>query len=455
MSRMVGTVSMGIRAPIIRSGDDLVEIVTNSVLETVKDGALTIRDRDVIAMTEAIVARAQGNYASVDDIAADVRAKLGGETVGVLFPILSRNRFAICLRGIAKGARKVVLMLSYPSDEVGNHLIDVDAMDEKGVDPYKDVLTLERYRELFGYTVHPFTGVDYVDYYSNLIRESGAEVEVIFANDPRAILPYTKNVLACDIHTRARTKRRLLAAGAEKVFCLDEIMTASIDGSGYNGKYGLLGSNKSTEDKVKLFPRECQDLVEAIQARILKESGKHVEVMVYGDGAFKDPVGKIWELADPVVSPAYTAGLEGTPNELKLKYLADNDFAALKAILEGSVSSRSSNLAVYATSNRRHLIKETWKDREDMEHSEDLHRSDTMEEKLSLVNRFGLSIFYAKPNKEGFNEMAVALARRAGITPEVMTDEEICYEANRFEMRGGGLSGRTAQQFANYLLTIK
>ena len=316
MSRMVGTVSMGIRAPIIRSGDDLVEIVTNSVLETVKDGALTIRDRDVIAMTEAIVARAQGNYASVDDIAADVRAKLGGETVGVLFPILSRNRFAICLRGIAKGARKVVLMLSYPSDEVGNHLIDVDAMDEKGVDPYKDVLTLERYRELFGYTVHPFTGVDYVDYYSNLIRESGAEVEVIFANDPRAILP------------RYAGKAPLFA-GAEKVFCLDEIMTASIDGSGYNGKYGLLGSNKSTEDKVKLFPRECQDLVEAIQARILKESGKHVEVMVYGDGAFKDPVGKIWELADPVVSPAYTAGLEGTPNELKLKYLADNDFAAL------------------------------------------------------------------------------------------------------------------------------
>ena len=329
MSRMVGTVSMGIRAPIIRSGDDLVEIVTNSVLETVKDGALTIRDRDVIAMTEAIVARAQGNYASVDDIAADVRAKLGGETVGVLFPILSRNRFAICLRGIAKGARKVVLMLSYPSDEVGNHLIDVDAMDEKGVDPYKDVLTLERYRELFGYTVHPFTGVDYVDYYSNLIRESGAEVEVIFANDPRAILSYTKNVLACDIHTRARTKRRLVAAGAEKVFCLDEIMTAPVNGSGYNEKYGLLGSNKSTEDKVKLFPRPCQDLVEDVQARLLKATGKHVEVMVYGDGAFKDPVGKIWELADPVVSPAYTAGLEGTPNELKLKYLADNDFAAL------------------------------------------------------------------------------------------------------------------------------
>ena len=329
MSRMVGTVSMGIRAPIIRSGDDLVEIVTASVLEAVKDGAITVRDRDVVAMTEAIVARAQGNYASVDDIAADVKAKLGGETIGVIFPILSRNRFAICLRGIAKGAKKIVLMLSYPSDEVGNHLIDEDVMDEKGVDPYKDVLSLERYRELFGYTTHPFTGVDYVDYYSNLIKECGAEVEVIFANDPRAILPYTKNVLACDIHTRQRTKRRLVAAGAEKVFCLDEIMTASINGSGYNETYGLLGSNKSTEDKVKLFPRPCQDLVEAIQAKMLAETGKHVEVMVYGDGAFKDPVGKIWELADPVVSPAYTAGLEGTPNELKLKYLADNDFAAL------------------------------------------------------------------------------------------------------------------------------
>ena len=329
MSRMVGTVSMGIRAPIIRSGDDLAEIVTESVLEAVKDGAFSVRDRDVVAMTEAIVARAQGNYASVDDIAADVKAKLGGETIGVIFPILSRNRFAICLRGIAKGAKKIVLMLSYPSDEVGNHLIDEDLLDEKGVDPYKDVLSLERYRELFGYTVHPFTGVDYVDYYSNLIRECGAEVEVIFANDARAILSYTKNVLACDIHTRARTKRRLLAAGAEKVFCLDEIMTAPINGSGYNETYGLLGSNKSTEDKVKLFPRPCQDLVEEIQARLLKATGKHVEVMVYGDGAFKDPVGKIWELADPVVSPAYTAGLEGTPNELKLKYLADNDFAAL------------------------------------------------------------------------------------------------------------------------------
>ena len=329
MSRMVGTVSMGIRAPIIREGDNLVDIVTGSVLEAVKDGAITVRDRDVVAMTEAIVARAQGNYATVDDIAADVKAKLGGETIGVIFPILSRNRFAICLRGIAKGAKKIVLMLSYPSDEVGNHLIDEDLLDEKGVDPYKDVLSLERYRELFGYTTHPFTGVDYVDYYSNLIRECGAEVEVIFANDARAILSYTKNVLACDIHTCARTTRRLVAAGAEKVFCLDEIMTAPINGSGYNENYGLLGSNKSTDDKVKLFPRPCQDLVEAIQAKLLAETGKHVEVMVYGDGAFKDPVGKIWELADPVVSPAYTAGLEGTPNELKLKYLADNDFAAL------------------------------------------------------------------------------------------------------------------------------
>ena len=363
MSRMVGTVSMGIRAPIIRSGDDLVEIVTNSVLEAAREGALTVRDRDVICMTEAIVARAQGNYASVDDIAADVRAKLGGETVGVIFPILSRNRFAICLRGIAKGAKKIVLMLSYPSDEVGNHLIDVDVMDEKGVDPYKDVLTLEQYRALFGYTTHPFTGVDYVDYYSNLIRECGAEVEVIFANDPRAILSYTKNVLACDIHTRARTKRRLLAAGAEKVFCLDEILNAPVGGSGYNAKYGLLGSNKSTEDKVKLFPREeCQQLVEDVQARILKETGRHVEVMVYGDGAFKDPVGKIWELADPVVSPAYTAGLEGTPNELKLKYLADNDFAdlsgeALRDAIKGEIKKKDGSLvgkmAAQGTTPRR------------------------------------------------------------------------------------------------------
>ena len=329
MSRMVGTVSMGLRAPIIREGDDLVQIVTNTVLEAMKEDGLTPRDRDVVAMTEAIVARAQGNYCSVDAIAKDIRTKLGGETIGVIFPILSRNRFAICMRGIAKGAKKVVLMLSYPSDEVGNHLVDIDLLDEKGVNPYSDVLTLEKYRELFGYHTHRFTGVDYVDYYANLIRESGAEVEIIFANNPRVILNYTKNVLTCDIHTRVRTKRILKAAGAERVFGLDDIMTASVDGSGYNARYGLLGSNKSTEDKVKLFPHECQDLVESIQDRLLKETGKHIEVMVYGDGAFKDPVGKIWELADPVVSPAYTAGLEGTPNELKLKYLADNDFAAL------------------------------------------------------------------------------------------------------------------------------
>ena len=329
MSRMLGTVSMGIRAPIIRQGDDLVKIVTDSVLDAMKYDGLTPRDRDVVAMTEAIVARAQGNYVSIDNIAADVRTKLGGETVGVIFPILSRNRFAICLRGIAKGCKKVVLMLSYPSDEVGNHLIDWDLMDKHNVDPYKDVLSEARYRELFGYIKHPFTGVDYVEYYSNLIRESGADVEIVFANDPRAILSYTKNVLNCDIHTRQRTKRLLKAAGAERVFGLDEIMTAPIDGSGCNERYGLLGSNKSTEDTVKLFPRECQQLVLDIQAKLLEATGKHIEVMVYGDGAFKDPVGKIWELADPVVSPAYTPGLEGTPNELKLKYLADNDFAAL------------------------------------------------------------------------------------------------------------------------------
>ncbi len=349
MSRMVGTVSRGIRTPIIRSGDDLVQIVTDSVLEAAADDGFALRDRDIIAMTEAIVARAQGNYASVDDIAADVRAKFGGETVGVIFPILSRNRFAICLRGIAKGAKKIVLMLSYPSDEVGNHLVSLDALDEKGVDPYKDVLSLEKYRELFGYEKHPFTGVDYVEYYESLIRECGAEVEVIFANDPRAVLDYTKNVLCCDIHTRARTKRRLLAAGAEKVLGLDEIMTAPVNGSGCNEKYGLLGSNKSTEEQVKLFPRDCQDLVEAIQARILEKTGKHVEVMVYGDGAFKDPVGKIWELADPVVSPAYTAGLEGTPNELKLKYLADNDFAdlsgeALREAIKGRIHEKDGDL---------------------------------------------------------------------------------------------------------------
>ena len=329
MSRMVGTVSRGIRAPIIREGDDLKQIVTASLLEAAAQEGFAFHDRDVVAMTEAIVARAQGNYATVEDIAEDVRQKLGGETVGVIFPILSRNRFAICLRGIASGAKKVVLMLSYPSDEVGNHLIDWDSLDEKGIDPYRDVLSLEQYRSLFGYRKHRFTGVDYVDYYSQLIRESGAEVEVLFANDAREILKHTKNVIHCDIHTRERTGRILKAAGGERVFGLDELMTAPVNGSGYNERYGLLGSNKATEDKVKLFPRDCQPLVEAIQAELLEKTGKHIEVMVYGDGAFKDPIGKIWELADPVVSPAYTRGLEGTPNELKLKYLADNDFAAL------------------------------------------------------------------------------------------------------------------------------
>ena len=330
MSRVYGTVSMGLRAPIIRQGDDLAEIVTGSVVEAMNVEGLIPRDRDVVCMTEAIVARAQGNYASVDNIATDVRNKFGGETVGVIFPILSRNRFAICLRGIAKGCKKVVLMLSYPSDEVGNHLVDIDLLDEKGINPYTDVLTENEWRNLFGYPKHTFTGVDYVEYYSNLVRESGAEIEVIFANDYRAILNYTKNVLNCDIHSRARTKRLLKAAGAERVYGLDEIMTEAVDGSGWNARYGLLGSNKATEDTVKLFPREeCQQMVEDIQAKLLEITGKHIEVMVYGDGAFKDPVGKIWELADPVVSPAYTPGLEGTPNELKLKYLADNDFSAL------------------------------------------------------------------------------------------------------------------------------
>ncbi len=349
MSRTVGTVSRGIRAPIIREGDDLTKLVPQCVLDAAAEGEFTVRDRDIVAMTEAIVARAQGNYATVDDIAADVRAKLGGGTVGVVFPILSRNRFAICLRGIAKGAKKIVLQLSYPSDEVGNHLISVDAMGAKGVDPYQDVLTLSRYRELFGYEKHPFTGVDYVEYYEGLIRSCGAEVEIIFANDPRAVLAYTKDVIACDIHTRERSKRLLTAAGGGRIVGLDELMTAPVNGSGCNEQYGLLGSNKSTEDKVKLFPRDCQGLVEAIQKKLLEETGRHVEVMVYGDGAFKDPVGKIWELADPVVSPAYTAGLEGTPNELKLKYLADNDFAglsgaALKEAVSGAIRKKDADL---------------------------------------------------------------------------------------------------------------
>ncbi|HJF52356.1 MAG TPA: coenzyme F420-0:L-glutamate ligase [Butyricicoccus pullicaecorum] len=330
MERMIGTVSRGVRAPIIREGDDLAQIVVDSVLAAAESAPFTIEDRDVIAVTEAVVARAQGNYASVQNIAADVKNKLGGGTVGVIFPILSRNRFAICLKGIAMGCKKVVLMLSYPSDEVGNHLIDLDEMDEKGVNPWTDVLTEEKYRELFGYKTHVFTGVDYVDYYKKLIESTGAEAEVIFANDPRAILEYTGNVLACDIHTRARTKRLLKKAGAEVVCTLDDIMTASIDGSGYNDRFGLLGSNKATEESVKLFPIHCDEMVSKIHQMMALKTGKNVEVMIYGDGAFKDPVGKIWELADPVVSPAYTAGLEGTPNEVKLKYLADNDFADLK-----------------------------------------------------------------------------------------------------------------------------
>ena len=349
MSRMVGTVSRGVRAPIIRNGDDIVKIVTESVLEASKDAGFEIQNRDIIAMTEAIVARAQGNYASVDDIAADVKAKLGGETVGVILPILSRNRFAVCLRGIAMGAKKIVLMLSYPSDEVGNHLVSLDALDEKGVNPYSDILDLKKYRELFGYEKHTFTGVDYVEYYESLIKECGAEAEIIFANDPRAVLNYTKNVITCDIHSRARSKRLLKAAGAERVFGLDEIMNAPINGSGYNADYGLLGSNKATEDQVKLFPRDCQPIVDAIQKNIFEATGKVVEVMVYGDGAFKDPVGKIWELADPVVSPAYTQGLEGTPNELKLKYLADNEFASLsgdelKEAIKEKIKAKDDNL---------------------------------------------------------------------------------------------------------------
>ena len=330
MERKVGTISRGVRAPIIREGDDLASIVVNSVLEAAESENYEMRDKDVVAVTEAVLARAQGNYASIDDIAEDVKNKLGGETIGVIFPILSRNRFAICLKGIARGAKKVVLMLSYPSDEVGNHLVDIELLDEKGVNPYSDVLSLEKYRELFGENKHTFTGVDYVEYYSSLIREAGAEVEVVFANNPKVILNYTKNVLTCDIHTRKRTKRILKEAGAEVVLGLDDILNESINGCGFNSNYGLLGTNKSTEESVKLFPRDCDEFVQEVSKQFKEKTGKNVEVMVYGDGAFKDPVGKIWELADPVVSPAYTAGLEGTPNEVKLKYLADNDFADLK-----------------------------------------------------------------------------------------------------------------------------
>ncbi|MBR6290416.1 MAG: coenzyme F420-0:L-glutamate ligase [Clostridia bacterium] len=347
--RCVGTVSRGIRCPIIREGDDLASIVADSVLKAADSEGFALRDRDIIAVTESVVARSQGNYATVDDIAADVRAKLGNGTVGVIFPILSRNRFAICLRGIAKGLKKIVLMLSYPSDEVGNELVSLDKLDEAGVNPFSDVLTLEKYRELFGVNLHPFTGVDYVQYYGDLIRESGAEAEIIFANDPRAILKYTDTVLNCDIHTRRRTKRLLLAAGAKVVCGMDELLTAPVNGSGYNEKFGLLGSNKSTEDKIKLFPRDCGGLVLDIRKRILDATGKKVEVMVYGDGAFKDPQGKIWELADPVVSPAFTDGLVGTPNELKLKYLADNDYKdlsgdALKEAISESIRKKDSDL---------------------------------------------------------------------------------------------------------------
>jgi len=349
MGKMVGTISRGIRTPIIRSGDNLVEIVVDSVLEAASDEGFEIKDKDIIAVTEAIVARAQNNYVTVEEIATDIKNKFTGNTLGIIFPILSRNRFAICLRAIAKGAKKIALMLSYPSDEVGNHLISIDAMDEKGVNPYTDILTLEKYRELFGYVKHPFTGVDYVEYYGDLIKEAGAEVEIIFSNNPKTILNYTKDVLVCDIHTRARTKRILKENGGNIILGLDEILTASINGSGCNEQYGLLGSNKATEEKVKLFPRNCEEFVLEVQAEMFKRTGKNVEVMVYGDGAFKDPVGKIWELADPVVSPAYTKGLEGTPNEVKLKYLADNNFAhldgeELKNAIKEHIKNKKENL---------------------------------------------------------------------------------------------------------------
>ena len=361
MERKVGTISRGIRCPIIREGDDLAKIIVDSVLEAAASEGYEMRDRDVVAVTESVVARAQGNYASVDAIAKDVRAKLGGETVGVIFPILSRNRFSICLRGIARGCKKVVLMLSYPSDEVGNELVSLDKLDEAKINPYSDVLTLEKYRQLFGENRHPFTLVDYVQYYSDLVKEEGADVEMVFANDPRVILNYTKNVLNCDIHTRARTKRLLIGAGAERVCGMDDILNAPVDGSGCNEQYGLLGSNKATETTVKLFPRDCQDLVKNVQNLFMEKCGKLVEVMVYGDGAFKDPVGKIWELADPVVSPAYTSGLEGTPNELKLKYLADNDYAnlsgeELKAAIEKAIRAKgdlAGSMASQGTTPRR------------------------------------------------------------------------------------------------------
>ena len=349
MTRFVGTTSRGLRAPIIREGDDLKKIVVDTLLGAVDAGEFEIGTKDVLAVTESIVARAQANYATTEDIAQDVKAKLGGETVGVVFPILSRNRFAICLRGIAKGAKKIVLMLSYPSDEVGNHILDIDKLDEKGINPYSDVLTQTEFEGLFGKSCHTFTAVDYVNYYRGLIEEEGAEAEIIFSNNPRTVVEYTDKVLCCDIHTRARTKRLIKEAGATVVLGMDDIMTESVNGSGYNSDYGLLGSNKATEDKVKLFPVNCQKFVDGVQAEIKARTGKTVEVMVYGDGAFKDPVGKIWELADPVVSPGYTKGLEGQPNELKLKYLADNDFAdlsgdELKDAIEDAIKTKDANL---------------------------------------------------------------------------------------------------------------
>ena len=349
MNRMTGTVSRGIRCPIFRQGDDLARIVTDTVLKASESEGFPLRDRDIIAITESVVARVQGNYCSVDDIAADVKAKLGGGTVGILFPILSRNRFAICLRGIAKGVKKLVILLSYPSDEVGNELMSLDQLDESGVNPYSDLLTEEQFYHIFGKPRHPFTGMDYVEYYRELVKGCGAEVEIYFGNHAQQILPYADHLINCDIHTRARTKRLLEKAGAKKVLSLDEIMNAPVDGSGYNADFGLLGSNKATEDTIKLFPRDAQGLVEDIQNRILAETGKHVEVMVYGDGAFKDPQGKIWELADPMVAPFFTEGLKGTPNELKLKYLADNDFAglsgeALRNAIRDSIRQKDSNL---------------------------------------------------------------------------------------------------------------
>ncbi|SHE43821.1 F420-0:Gamma-glutamyl ligase [Tissierella praeacuta DSM 18095] len=362
MERIVGTVVRGLRAPIIKEGDDIADIVVNCVMKASEIEGFKIQDKDIVTLTESIVARAQGNYASINAIANDIREKFGNETIGLVFPILSRNRFAIILRGIAKGAKKIVLMLSYPSDEVGNHLVDMDVLDVKGVNPWTDVLNEKEFREYFGYTLHPFTGVDYIEYYKSLISEYGIDCEIIFSNDPKTILNYTKNVIACDIHTRFRTKRILKENGGENVYGLDDILSYSIDGSGYNEKYGLLGSNKSTEDKIKLFPRDCQPIVNKIQESIKEKTGKIVEVMVYGDGAFKDPVGKIWELADPVVSPAYTSGLEGTPSEVKLKYLADNDFADLrgeelkKAIskyIENKESELVGNMAAQGTTPRR------------------------------------------------------------------------------------------------------